>query len=110
MVKNILTAAGIPFRQGRFPKPPTGTYAVYFDDKDVDGADWLQTVPAEGLPCVYHHDVTVEVYEPKPDDEAEAAIEAAFKAQGLPWAKEDRYWLQSEQMYQVIYEFSYTDK
>ena len=110
MVKEILTAAGVPFRQGRFPDPPTATYAIYFDNVEADGADWLPTAIASGLPCVYHHDVTVEVYESKPDDAIESAIEAALTAQGFPWTKEDRYWLQNVQRYQVIYEFSYTDK
>lgn len=107
MVKEILTAAGVPSRQGRFPDPPATTYAVYFDDVAADGAD---RVPAAGLPYIYHHDVTVEVYEPKPDDDTEAAIEAALIAQGLPWTKQDRYWLQNVQRYQVIYEFAYTAK
>lgn len=102
MIKTILDAAGVPFRRSRFLKPPAGTYAVYMDDVDTDGPD--------GMNRIFNHDVTVEVYEPKPDDKAEAAIEAALDAQGLHYTKQDRYWLQDEQRYQVIYEFSYTTK
>ena len=40
----------------------------------------------------------------------EAAIEAAICAKGLLWAKEDRYWLQSVQRYQVVYTFDYYEK
>lgn len=102
MIKTILDAAGVPFRRSRFLKPPAGTYAVYMDDVDTDGPD--------GMNRIFNHDVTVEVYEPKPDDKAEAAIEAALDAQGLHYTKQDRYWLQDEQRYQVIYEFSYIIK
>lgn len=102
MIKTILDAAGVPFRRSRFLKPPAGTYAVYMDDVDTDGPD--------GMNRIFNHDVTVEVYEAKPDDKTEAAIEAALDAQGLHYTKQDRYWLQEEQRYQVIYEFSYTTK
>lgn len=110
MIKDILTAAGVPHRQSRFPKPPAETYAVYFDDVEVDAADPVTPATQAGLPRIYHHDVRVEIYEPKPDDTTEAAIEAELDARGLPWSKEDRYWLQDVQRYQVLYEFSYTSK
>lgn len=103
MIKKILKAAGVKFRRVRFLKPPAETYAIYFDDiVETDGPD--------GINCIFTHDYTVEVYEPTPDDAAEAAIEAAINAEGLKWTKQDRYWLQDEQRYQVIYEFSYKEK
>lgn len=101
-VDDILTASGVKYRQARFPKPPLETYAVYMDDVSADGPD--------GINRIYTHDYTVEVYEPAPDDTAEAAIEAAIDAAGLPWTKQDRYWLQDVQRYQVIYEFTYIEK
>ena len=110
MIKQILTAAGVLHRRARFNKPPDTTYAVYFDDVAVDAADRVTPPTGAGLPRVFHHDVRIELYEPKPDDEAEAAIEAEMDARGLPWSKEDRYWLQDVQRYQVLYEFSYTSK
>ena len=103
MIETILTASGIKFRRTRFPKPPAGTYAVYMDDVTATGPD---NMPAR----IFTHDVTVELYETQPDDAAEAAIEAAIDAQGIPWTKQDRYWLQDVQRYQVIYEFSYIVK
>lgn len=102
MINTILTASGVEYRRARFLKPPVGTYAVYMDDVATDGPD--------GVNRIYTHSVTVEVYEAKPDDAAEAAIEAAIDAQGLPWTKQDRYWLETEQRYQVIYEFDYIEK
>ncbi len=102
MVDKILTAAGVRHRRGRFPKPPAGTYAVYMDDITTDGPDRQSRI--------LRHDATVELYEPRPDDASEAAVEAAITAEGLQWTKQDRYWLQSEQLYQVIYEFTYFEK
>ena len=102
MVTDILTASGIKYRRGRFTGKAPATYAVYMDDITTDGPD--------GRPWVLRHDVTVELYENKPDDAAEAAIEAAIAGAGLQWTKQDRYWLQTEQLYQVIYEFTFYEK
>lgn len=110
MLKKIMTASGVQFRPTRWPRPPAGTYAVIFDDVDRDAADRV-TPPTSGvLPAVIKHNGTIEVYEDKPDPDAEAAIEAAINAQGLSWTKQDRYWLQDAQRYQVVYELSYVDK
>lgn len=103
MVKSLLTAAGFTFRRNRFPNPPAGTYAVWMDDVETDGPDCAP-------PSIYRHNITVEVYEPRPDDAAEAMLEAHMTAQGLHWSKQDRYWIQQEQMYQTIYEFTYIEK
>lgn len=103
MIKEILTAAGLTFRRGRFVKQPAGSYAVYMDDVTTDGPDGA-------APQIFAHDVTVELYEPAPDDETEEKLEAAMSAKRLHWTKQDRFWIQSEQLYQVIYEFSYIEK
>ena len=102
MVKSILTAAGVKFRKTRFLSPPTGSYVVYFDDVETDGPD--------GLPRIYKHDYTVELYEHTPDDAIENAIEIAIAEAGLQYTKQDRYWLQDEQLYQVIYNFNFIEK
>ena len=102
MVKDILTAAGILGWQGRAPEPPEETYAIYFDEVETDGPD--------GYNPIYLHDVTVELYEPRQDDEAESALEAELNSRGIRWSKQSRYWLDSIRRYQVIYEFSYIEK
>lgn len=102
MIKEIMNATALPFRRTRFLKPPTGTYAVYMDDVDTDGPD--------GINRIFTHNITLEVYEPEPDDKAEAAIEEALNSRGIKWTKQDRYWLQDVQRYQVIYEFTYITK
>lgn len=103
MVPEILTAAGMTHRRNRFPSPPAGTYAIWMDDVQTDGPDGMP-------PCIFTHNCTIEVYEYRPDDAALAALEAAMSAQGLHWSKQDRYWIQQEQLYQTIYEFTYIKK
>ena len=103
MVDKILTQAGVKYRQARYTaKPLPDTYAVYFDDREVSGPD--------GINCLITHNITIEVYESKPDDATEAAIEAAIDDFGLEWTSQARYWIQEEQRYQVIYEFTYIEK
>ena len=103
MVSEILAAAGINTRRSRFIKPPAGTYAVFFDNIDAQGADNM-------APRIFKHSVTVELYEPKPDNAAVSALEAQLGIYGVHWTKQDRLWIQSEQMYQTVYEFTYTTK
>lgn len=107
MTHDILTAAGILHERGRFLRMPTETHAVWFDDLVLEGAD---RVPSASLPRLYTHNVTIELYEPKPDDKAEAALEAELNANGLLFTKQDRFWLPDAQRYQVVYEYSYTSK
>lgn len=102
MVNKILTDAGVKHKRTRFLSPPADTYAVYMDDVETDGPD--------GIPAIFTHNYTIEVYEPTPDDATEAAIEAALNAAGVQWTKQDRYWLQNEQRYQVVYEFTHIEK
>ena len=103
MVTNILTRAGVKYRQSRYTaKPLPETYAVYFDDREVSGAD--------GVNCLVTHNITIEVYESRPDDATESAIEEALDHYGLDWTSQARYWISEEQRYQVIYEFYYIEK
>lgn len=101
--KELLTAAGIKERGSRFLKPPDGAYAVWMDDITADGPDGEP-------PRIFNHDITVELYEPRRGSRAGVAFEDQLNAHGLHWTKQDRFWIQSEQMYQTIYEYSYTEK
>lgn len=107
MIKDILTASGVKFQRSHFFTPPVGTYAVYFDDVERDGAD---RVTAANLPGIYRHDCSIELYASAFDPAAESAIEAAMTARGVDWHKDDAYWLQDVQRFQTVYTFSYTSK
>lgn len=106
MVKKVLTGAGFvegkSFKETRFLKPPKTTYAVYMDSFTRRGAD--------GLNLIKDHDYTIELYSYAPDPEAEARIEAMLDELGLEYDKDDRYWIQEEQLYQVVYTFRFIEK
>ena len=106
MVNRILSDAGFvlneTYRETRFLKPPKKTYAVYQDTKTIRGAD--------NLNLIKDHDVNIELYEYTPDPEAEKRIEDQFDLLGQEYIKQSRYWIQEEQLYQVIYEFNYVEK
>lgn len=106
MVEQVLTAAGFvkneTFKKTRFLKPPKTTYAVFMDSYTRRGAD--------GLNLIRDHTYTIELYSYKADPEAEARIEAALDALGLEYDKADRYWILSEQLYQVVYTFNFVEK
>lgn len=107
MIDDILRAAAVNSRQSRHQRPPAGTYAVWFDDKSMDMPD---KVDGFIMPYICTHAVRIELYEEVPDPQAEAALEAQLLARGLAFDKEDRYWLQEVQRYQVIYTLTYTAK
>lgn len=106
MVNKILTDAKFvkdeTYRETMFRDSPSETYAVFNDSRDVRGSDDLN--------MIVDHDVTIELYEYTPDPEAEARIESAFDAHSIAYNKQSRYWIQSEQLYQTIYEFNYVEK
>ena len=108
MIDEIMAAAGIPCRRGRFTGKAPATYAVILDD--IDTSSGPDPIAGRQSPQVLRHDVTLELYEDKPDDAAEAALEAAIALAGLDYTKQDRYWIQTEQFYQVIYEFTFFEK
>ena len=102
MIKKILDAVGLPYRKTRFTQPPSGAYIVYMDDIETSGPD--------GINALRTHGITIELYSPLPNDELEETIESILDEQGVVWSKQDRYWIQSEQLYQVVYEFEYIEK
>ena len=102
MVDKILKPTGIPYKESRFLKPPKETYAVYNDSIERRGGDNINLVTL--------HDVTIELYEYKKDPTAEEAIESQFDAYGIEYTKQARFWIQEEQLFQVVYEFSYINK
>lgn len=102
MVDKLLKSAGLLAWESLCPDPPSSTYAIYFDEVTTDGPD--------GYNWILTHDCTVELYEPTVDAAAEAAVEKVLDDSGISWTKQSRYWLQSVQRYQVIYEFTIIDK
>lgn len=102
MVNKILTATGLPYKESRFLKPPSKTYAIFNDSINRRGGDSINLIS--------QHDVTVELYEYAPDPKAEKALENQLDLYGIEYDKASRYWIQEEQIYQVVYDFSYYEK
>lgn len=106
MVKQILTEAGFvenkTFKETRFLSPPKTTYAVYLDSFTRRGADDLN--------LIREHSYTIELYAYKSDPVAETNIEKTLDTLGIEYEKQSRYWLDSEQLYQTIYNFDYIEK
>ena len=106
MIKKILTLAGFvegkTFKETRFLKAPNTTYAIYLDSFTRRGADSLNLIK--------EHTYSIELYSYTPDPEAEERLEIILDSHVLEYEKQDRYWLQSEQLYQVIYTFDFIEK
>lgn len=106
MVKNVLRSAGFEedktVKETRFLKPPKETYAIYLDSYARRGSDDLNLIK--------EHSYTIELYSYTPDPEAEKRIEDTFDALGLDYEKDDRYWINEEQLYQVVYSFDFMEK
>ena len=102
MINEILKALGVPYCETMFDRTPSGDYAVYFDDVTADGPDCCNRI--------FTHDITVELYEAKPNPKLEQALEGQLNSRGIHWSKQARYWVQGADRYQVIYEFTYIEK
>lgn len=106
MVKKILTEAGFvedeTFTETQFISPPTTTYAVFHDSFTRRGAD--------GLNLIKEHEYEIELYSDFPDPEAEARLEASFDKNGVEYDKDNRFWIQSEQLYETVYRFNFIEK
>ena len=106
MVRQVLNNAGFvegkTYKETRFLKPPTTTYAVFMDSYVRRGGD--------NVNLIKDHDYTIELYSYKPDPKAEEKIEKSLDELGLEYDKAERYWLQEEQLYQVLYTFNYIEK
>lgn len=106
MVKEILTNAGfeedVTFRETRFVKPPRQSYVVYLISYTSRGSDQRNMV----RDCT----TLIELYAYKADPDAEARIEKQLDERGLEYRKDDRYWIQEEQLFQTVYTVEHTEK
>lgn len=102
MVDEILTNAGVEYNETRFVYPPTGTYAVWFDDVGTRGAD--------NALLIRDHSVTIELYSKKVDRDTENEIEYELNRLVIPYEKSDRQWLNDEKLFMVVYSFDYIEK
>ena len=103
-VNALLQSTGIACRKTKFASPPkAASYCVYFDAVSNEGPD---LVP--GL--LRRHEISIQLYEYKPDEAAEHALETVLDGAYIDWSRSDREWIQEEQLYLVVYTFSFFEK
>lgn len=103
MVKTILTLAGFvegkTFKETRFITPPKSTYAIFTDSVTRRGSDDSNLVE--------EHSSTIELYSTARDKDAETRLDNALDSLGIDYDKSELYWLESEQLYQRVYDLDY---
>ena len=104
MIKEILTAAGIPYQEAQYPDPPEGTFAVWLEGVDTDGADCDNRI--------FTHNCTVELYAPtiETGNEDRSCLFAELNARGVHYTTQGWYWLNSIRRYQEVIEFKHIEK
>ena len=99
---NFLLEGLCPYRETKFKTPPKEDYCVWNDSKNTYGAD--------NKNLVVEHNISIELYEYSPNDDLEESIEARFDDLAIFYDKQERYWLDSEKLFQIVYEFTYLEK
>lgn len=102
MVDKIFTNTDIPYKETRFNKAPSTTYAIYTDSINRRGGDTKN--------LLVDHRIFIELYSGSLDLVSEGKLERNLDAFVVQYNKSERVWLEDEQKYQVIYDFNYTEK
>ncbi len=110
LINDILTKAGFieneTFKQTCFKYPPKNDYCIYIDDVFSHGDDKKIRIS--------EHNITFELYSRTPPTESEKKIESALKFYSSNflngYKKQSRMWLETEQLYQTVYEFDFIIK
>jgi hypothetical protein len=100
-VKTWLETTGMKAAELRFLKPPSRPYIIFLDNKEVRGAATRN--------CIANRDITIELYSDKIDNEAEQKIEDLLNEKAIEYTK-DRTWIDSEKLFQTLYDFNLIEK
>ena len=96
-IASMIQTMGLPFAYRFFPleQAPQLPYIVfYYPQNDDFSADNINYVPKVN--------VNIELYTANKDFETESSVEAVLKQNGFYFEKSE-YYLQTEQMYEVLY-------
>lgn len=104
MIKSVLVAAAIPHQEAQYPDPPAGTFAVYLESIDADGAD--------GSVDVFERSCTIELYAPTipAGNEDRTRLLDELGNRGVHYTTQGWYWLSTIRRYQEVIEFTYYEK
>lgn len=100
MITNILDSIGLPYRETRFKKPPTGSYIVYHDAIEAGGAD--------GFNAIKKHKVTLELF--NPTTESSHLVQTILDANGVEWEKDFTEYEEQVQSEYSLYYFNFIEK
>lgn len=101
VIETWLESTGLLVSEERFLKPPPLPYIVFTENKDVSGSD--------GKNCIASRDISVELYALKVDHPSEDLIESLLNEKAISF-KRDRIWLDTEMMFETIYDFNLVEK
>lgn len=103
MLNKVFSGLDIPYKETKFKKAPSD-YIIYKDEKNFGGAD-LKIFLCD-------HEVTVELYGEKIESiqKNENIIEKNLRNIGMEYEKEDRTFIEGDQIYLTIFSFKYKEK
>ena len=100
-VKSWLEATRLKVSEERFIKPPPLPYIVFTDDTDIGGSDTENNIA--------DRTISIELYSLNIDYISEALIKNLLNEKVLKY-KNDRIWIDTEQMFESIYDFNFLEK
>ncbi|MCL6573153.1 MAG: hypothetical protein K6T88_15960 [Bacillus sp. (in: Bacteria)] len=100
-IETWLKRTGLKVSEERFLKPPPLPYIIFTENNDVSGADDKN--------CIANRDISVELYSLKVDRISEDLIENLLNEKAIRF-KRDRIWIDTEGMFETIYDFNFTEK
>jgi len=100
-VKLWLEAAQIQVAEERFVNAPPLPYIIFKDGTETSGADSKN--------CIASRDISIELYSLKVDHVSEELIENLLNEKSIGY-KRDRIWIDTEGMFETIYDFNFVEK
>jgi len=99
--KPWLETTGYAVEEELFMKPPSLPYIIFTENNDVSGAD--------NKNCIVDRGISIELYSEEINKVAEKAIENLLDEKAIQYSK-DRTWLNTEMMFETIYDFVFKEK
>lgn len=100
-IKLWLEATHLKVSEERFIIPPPLPYLLFMEARDIGGAD--------NRNCIASRDISIELYSSKVDHASEQLIENLLNEKAMSF-KMDRVWIDTEEMYETIYDFNFVEK
>ncbi len=102
LLSDLLESTGYPVAYREFKKPPALPYIVYYRDND-------ENISSDHKVHGKFRYYTVELYTDKKDLTAEQAVEAVLETIDPGYTTDETY-IESEELYQVVYSLKTTER